>query len=1104
MARLPSVSDRPAILQGPQSSVTAAAAANPYMQIADAFGTIGTKLEEQQVIKADQEGANAVYRNPEGTLQVDTRSNWTKSGQAYNRAAQQAYSARIAGDIRSKGQNLFNDAKGDVKAFDESWKGFTNTLLKSTPKEYRGPVQTMLDSEGSRFSLGVSEQKRKRDLQTFEADIKTEASYLDDEMAALARGGGTNTPAYLEKQSQLKSLYSELAANPEFSVSEKQATMELDRIASRHSSEALIGQIDKTLATGGVAAAQKDAQRLLTDESLKLSPSERRQYANIATERIHGFVAQQKVALKPVQDASSNYQKMFDQGVGIDNPEVDTTIATLARGGDVAGALELSAARNTARTIANFKLADPASRVGALERGISAANGVNLNPQATSNIISNIIGVESSNNPNAESPKGASGLMGVMPATGVEIAQEIGDAAFPVNGTEAQQKAYLKDPENSKRYGTHYFNKQLSKYNGDVEAALIAYNGGAERADKWLAAGRDDSVIPKESADYYKKVLGQERTFQSTGKTLGQSGPSEARQFLQSRTDKDASHIDNMDAGFGNKLAAMIQAAPPGIREGLGIYSGARSDERQAELWAGALKKYGSVAEARKWVAPPTGVEGSQGSQHNHGKAADLAFNGKSLAQAPQEVVDWVHQNAATFGLKFPLSNENWHVEDDSTRQGKGTVAPQAQISPEAIKEYRQGVTADAKALWPDIKAGITRGIPPTPEQFGLLSRQLAVIDDPNFKTEVSNFMQGSAAGAMIGALPPDQAASVISSLKADAADGASIAQQQIIEAADRTAKRTADALKNDPIGFATERGYSKPVPPIDLGAGPDAVGAAFSSRQTAVDLLRARGMAGNISALRPEDSALLAQKMTTSTPAEQAQLLGTMSKSLSPETYKATMADLGSKADTKSLATAGALYQSNPQAAEGVLRGRILLAQNEKLAPKKSDDNRASIDAILPTTAFGNGLEASRQGLLEAATARYADLSNIAGDTSGDLNDDRMTQAINEITGGMLDYNGKQIIAPRYGMGQNEFDKFMSELPDTTFNGAITSDGIPISASQAQRYGRLKAVADGQYLIEFGPENAPTYAMSKPVPGDSTLNRTGGGAFILDLRRSQ
>lgn len=147
-----------------------------------------------------------------------------------------------------------------------------------------------------------------------------------------------------------------------------------------------------------------------------------------------------------------------------------------------------------------------------------------------------------------------------------------------------------------------------------------------------------------------------------TGRTLGQSGPSRARAFLQSRSNKPASHVDGLDETFAQNLAAMIQDAPPGIREGLGIYSGYRSVERQRELWNDAVRRYGSAARARRWVAPPGR------SNHNHGNAVDLSWNGQSLRHAPKHVKDWVHQNARKYGMHFPMGHEPWHIEPLGTR----------------------------------------------------------------------------------------------------------------------------------------------------------------------------------------------------------------------------------------------------------------------------------------------------------------------------------------------------------------------------------------------------------------------------------------------------
>jgi hypothetical protein len=119
--------------------------------------------------------------------------------------------------------------------------------------------------------------------------------------------------------------------------------------------------------------------------------------------------------------------------------------------------------------------------------------------------------------------------------------------------------------------------------------------------------------------------------------------------------------FSRMNTRFSTALADMLAAAPPEIQSKLRISSGYRSVERQTQLFEAALTKYGSPAAARRWVAPPGH------SMHNHGFAADLKY----LSPAARH---WAHANAERFGLVFPLSNENWHVELAGARDGK--VAP--------------------------------------------------------------------------------------------------------------------------------------------------------------------------------------------------------------------------------------------------------------------------------------------------------------------------------------------------------------------------------------------------------------------------------------------
>ncbi|MEE8346695.1 MAG: lytic transglycosylase domain-containing protein, partial [Dehalococcoidia bacterium] len=89
--------------------------------------------------------------------------------------------------------------------------------------------------------------------------------------------------------------------------------------------------------------------------------------------------------------------------------------------------------------------------------------------------------------PDAESFAGALGLTQVIPSTADEIAGKLEETAFTY--------ADLQRPNVSLRFGAHYLGAQLELFEGDVAAALAAYNGGPGNALRWLEDAPSDPDV---------------------------------------------------------------------------------------------------------------------------------------------------------------------------------------------------------------------------------------------------------------------------------------------------------------------------------------------------------------------------------------------------------------------------------------------------------------------------------------------------------------------------------------------------------------------------------------------------------------------------------
>ena len=110
-------------------------------------------------------------------------------------------------------------------------------------------------------------------------------------------------------------------------------------------------------------------------------------------------------------------------------------------------------------------------------------------------IVFSVINTESRFNKDAVSPKGAVGLMQVMPSTALSLQTEMKET-FP--GKNDDMKALLKNPADNIMIGTFYLSKLLAKFE-NLQTALCAYNAGPTVVSGWLkkAAYSDDEKTLK-------------------------------------------------------------------------------------------------------------------------------------------------------------------------------------------------------------------------------------------------------------------------------------------------------------------------------------------------------------------------------------------------------------------------------------------------------------------------------------------------------------------------------------------------------------------------------------------------------------------------------
>lgn len=246
---------------------------------------------------------------------------------------------------------------------------------------------------------------------------------------------------------------------------------------------------------------------------------------------------------------------------------------------------------------------------------------------------------------------------------------------------------------------------------------------------------------------------------------------------------------------------------------------------------------------------------------------------------------------------------------------------------------------------------------------------------------------------------------------------------------------------------------------------------------------------------LTTEEFGRLAQAISVMNAGQKAELLAGLADGLGPKHLPRLLSVIARKdakddnqpGDVGVFAAAAGIAMQDRETARQILFGMDVLKANKGALPADDINLRTRIDQRLGD-AFAARPDA-RGMVVEAAKALYAFEAGQKGDFTGKLDGERLVNALDGVTGGILRFNGGALVAPRRGMTQRDFDALMDGLPASAIAGARAADGRHIDADMIRRHGRLTSVGDGRYTVA--------------VAGFDALDAQGR-QFVLDLRNAE
>lgn len=417
--------------------------------------------------------------------------------------------------------------------------------------------------------------------------------------------------------------------------------------------------------------------------------------------------------------------------------------------------------------------------------------------------------------------------------------------------------------------------------------------------------------------------------------------------------------------------------------------------------------------------------------------------------------------------------------------QGGGGAAAVAEAgaSGNDIAFLAQARTVVEKKVVEDAQDMITKmdnGILPTQDSFNKLLSTATVTNSPGVLQAVAVAGRKYQAHRQFGRAPTDEAAGILNEMQQQAKiNGLNPQDGDFLTEATKALQRTDKALTEDPLS----QGYSAlaetagiPVPgPLNM-SNPAAFRAGLAERAQWAALTTTNYKRENtpVPALTKAEFAQVNAAYNAASTDNKIKMLGDIAATLPPDTYRATMDQIGDKGVTTFVAR---LAQERPQLAYEILRGQ------DKLNLEKTGDRAKDVRAAFQNK-FGAELYPSagdQNAVTSAAMAVYAARRPDPYDATDSA---AIEKAIDDVAGKITKRNGMKVAVPP-GLTEAAFTGALSRVSDADlsgFGGAFNSNGTPMTAKFIRDNAVLRQMMPGGTQYMLGVRDATARDGFRPI----------------------